>query len=136
VRGPLSEDAEGHFGGFGVIQFSERVDQENVENVSCTSRCRRSRAGVKLLGNLIGEAQAANGRCHGDSQFGETPDVGINEVHRARFCRSEIDHNGLPGSGPILSGNFDTNRVGMFHIPGSRFDSKCEIVESQLQDGR
>jgi len=71
-----------------------------------------------------------------DSQLGESLNVGINEVHRTRFCRSEIHFNGLPGAGPILDSNFDTNGVGLFHILNSRFDSKCKIVESQLQDGR
>jgi hypothetical protein len=64
---------------------------------------------VNFLGDLVGEVQAANGRCDANSQLGESPNVGINEVHRTRFCRSEIHLNGLTGAGPILDGNFDTS---------------------------
>ena len=61
--------------------------------------------------------------------------MGINEVRRSRFCRSKIIFNGLPGKGPILNSNFDTNRVSLFQVPSSWFDSKCEIVKGQVQDG-
>ena len=133
---PFFKNAERRVGGLGIVQFPERVNQEDVEDIPRTARCRWAGAGMKFLGYLVGEAQAAHGRCHGNSQLGESLNVGINEVHRTRSCRSEINFNGLPGAGPILNSNFDTNRVGLFHIPSSRFDSKCKIVESQLQDGR
>jgi len=135
VGRPLFKHAERRGSSLGIIQLTERLNQKDVEHVPRPARGRRSSASVKFLGNLVGEAQAANGRCHGNSQFGEALNVGIHEIHRARFCRSEINFNGLPGPGLILNGNFDTNRIGLFHIPSSRFDTKCEIVESQLQDG-
>ena len=81
-------------------------------------------------GRMFVEAQAANGRRHGNSQLGEALNVGINEVHRTRFCRSEIHFNGLPRAGPILDSNFDTNRVSQFHIPGSRF--KCKRQRNRI----
>ena len=132
---PFFKNVERRVGGFEIVQLPEGVNQEDVEYIPRTARLGWAGAGMKFLGNLVGQTQAANGRCHGNSQFGEALNVGINEVHRTRFCRSEIHLNRLPGAGPILDSNFDTNGVSLFHIPSSRFDSKCEIVESQLQDG-
>jgi hypothetical protein len=78
---------------------------------------------MKFLGN------------HGNSQLGESLNAGINEVHRTPFCRSEIHFNGLPGAGPMLDSNFDTNGVGLFHIPSSRFDSKLNEDDRAISSG-
>jgi len=61
---PFFKNAERRVGGLGIVQFSELVNQEDVEDIA-PGRCRWASAGMKFLGNLVGEAQAANGRCHG-----------------------------------------------------------------------
>jgi hypothetical protein len=86
----------------------EHINQHYVQHVPSPPGCRRASAGMKLLGNLVGETQAANWRSHWNSQFRKPLNMGINQVKRVRFSGSEIHLNCLPRAGSILNGDFDT----------------------------
>ena len=67
---PFFKNAERRGGGLGIVQFSELANQEDVEDIARPARCRWAGAGMKFLGNLVGEAQAANGRPTGPALAG------------------------------------------------------------------
>src|SRR5277367_2815227 len=62
--------------------------------------------------------------------------------------REHGDQSGQPGpplpaqgrlqssatSGFDIDGNLDANCVGLFHVPSTGFESKCELIETQTQD--
>jgi hypothetical protein len=91
---------------------------------------------MELLGDLVGKAQTPHRRDHGNAQLLHTLDPRFHQVNESRLSGPKINLNRLPGAGPILDCDLDTDGVRLFHVPGLRLHSKCELVEAQAQGVR
>jgi hypothetical protein len=70
------EKPAGRLGGLAVVDLPERINQQNVQNVTRSSRRGRARARMELLRNLVGKTQTAHGRNHGNPQFQQAMETG------------------------------------------------------------
>ena len=134
MSGPFREDMARGRGRFGVVQFTERVDQQYVEYVARPAGCGWTSACMKLLGNLDGEAQTPYRRSYGDSEFRETLHSGGNQIDAGLAGRSEIDFNRLPCSSPVLDNDLDTDCVSSFHVASLSFEPEREPSGAGVPD--
>ncbi len=119
ARRPFLEDPSCGGGCPRIVKTSQRVDQQNIQNIARASGRMRRRAAEPAMSLAI--------------QLHEALHLWSNKVDVPGLAWAEIQFNRLPGASSITQRDVGADGVDLFHISRLCFHAECKFIKADFQ---